>query len=65
LTDNPTISHPHCKHLAKTTGLTAPQTQPLQTIRGKNQVTIGELANQVSLSQATVPTIFDSEVSAQ
>ncbi len=49
----------HSKHLAKTTGLTAPQILLLQTIRDKGQVTIGELANEVSLSQATVTSILD------
>jgi len=49
----------HSKHLAKTTSLTAPQILLLQTIRDKGQVTIGELANEISLSQATVTTILD------
>lgn len=49
----------HSKHLAKTTGLTAPQILLLQTIRNKGEVTIGELANDISLSQATVTTILD------
>lgn len=49
----------HSKHLAKTTGLTAPQILVLQSIRDKGEVTIGELANEVSLSQATVTTILD------
>ena len=49
----------HSKHLAKTTGLTAPQILLLQSIRDKGQVTIGELANEISLSQATVTTILD------
>lgn len=49
----------HSKHLAKTTGLTAPQILLMQTIRDKGQVTIGELANEVSLSQATVTSILD------
>ena len=49
----------HSKHLAKTTGLTAPQILLLQTIRDKGEVTIGELANEISLSQATVTTILD------
>ena len=49
----------HSKHLAKTTGLTAPQILLLQNIRDKGQVTIGELANHISLSQATVTTILD------
>jgi len=49
----------HSKYLAKTTGLTAPQILLLQTLRDKGQITIGELASQVSLSQATVTTILD------
>lgn len=49
----------HSKHLAKTTGLTTPQILLLQAIRARNDVTIGELANEVSLSQATVTTILD------
>lgn len=49
----------HSKHLAKTTGLTAPQILLLQTIRDKDQATIGEIASEISLSQATVTTILD------
>lgn len=49
----------HSKHLAKTTGLTAPQILLLQTLRDKEQVTIGEVANDMSLSQATVTSIID------
>lgn len=49
----------HSKHLAKTTGLTAPQILLLQAIRNKGAVTIGELAGEISLSQATVTTILD------
>ena len=49
----------HSKHLAKTTGLTAPQMLILQSIRNMGQVTIGEIATEVSLSQATVTTILD------
>lgn len=49
----------HSKHLAKTTGLTAPQILLLQTIRDKGEVSIGQLANDMSLSQATVTTILD------
>lgn len=49
----------HSKFLAKTTGLTAPQILLLQTIRDKGQITIGELAEKMSLSQATVTTILD------
>ena len=49
----------HSKHLAKTTGLTSPQILLLQNIRDKGKVSIGELANGVSLSHATVTTILD------
>lgn len=49
----------HSKHLVKTTGLTAPQILLLQTIRDQNNITIGEIANNMSLSQATVTTIID------
>ncbi len=49
----------HSKHLAKTTGLTTPQILLLQTIRDKGEVTIGEIANEMSLSQATVTSILD------
>ncbi len=49
----------HSKHLAKTTGLTSPQILLLQTIRDQGEVTIGEIATEMSLSQATVTTIID------
>lgn len=49
----------HSKHLAKTTGLTAPQILLLQSVRNKGEVTIGQLAKDISLSQATVTTILD------
>ena len=49
----------HSKHLSKTSGITTPQILLLQAIRDKGEVTIGELANQISLSQATVTSILD------
>lgn len=49
----------HSKHLAKTTGLTSPQMLLLQAIHYEGEVTIGELANKISLSQATVTSILD------
>lgn len=49
----------HSRYLVKTTGLTTPQILLLQAIRDKGQVTIGELANEVNLSQATVTSILD------
>jgi len=49
----------HSKYLTKTTGLTTPQILLLQTIQNKEQVTIGEIAEEISLSQATVTSILD------
>jgi len=49
----------HSKYLIKTTSLTASQILILQKIRDKMQITIGELSNDVSLSQATVTTVLD------
>jgi DNA-binding MarR family transcriptional regulator len=49
----------HSKYLAKTTGLTAPQMLLLQTIRNLGEITVGGLAQKMSLSQATVTTILD------
>lgn len=49
----------HSKRLAKTSGLTAPQILLLQTIKSKPNVTIGTIAAEISLSQATVTTILD------
>lgn len=49
----------HSKYLAKTTGLTTPQMLLLKAIANKDRMTIGELANEISLSQATVTVILD------
>lgn len=49
----------HSKKLSKTSGLTAPQLMVLQTLRENNELTVGEVAKRVSLSQATVTTIVD------
>lgn len=49
----------HSKHLVKTTGLTTAQLLLMQTVREKDAMTIGELANDIHLSQATVTTILD------
>ena len=49
----------HSKQLVKTTGLTAPQILLLQAIRDNGDVTIGEVAKKINLSQATVTTILD------
>ncbi|MEX0964457.1 MAG: MarR family transcriptional regulator [Pseudohongiellaceae bacterium] len=49
----------HSKYLAKTTGLTTPQMLLLQSVSNKGPVTIGALANEISLGQATVTAILD------
>ncbi len=49
----------HSRHLAKTSGLTSPQLLLLQAIHDNQQVTIRHLADQISLSQATVTTILN------
>lgn len=49
----------HSKHLAKTTGLTAPQILLMRAIRDGEHITIGKLASTISLSQATVTVILD------
>ena len=49
----------HSKFLAKSTGLTTPQMLLLQTVRDKGEQTVGSLAKEISLSQATVTTILD------
>lgn len=49
----------HSRRLVKTTGLTTPQVLLLQVIENKGQQTVSELAQELSLSQATVTTIID------
>ncbi|MFT5888735.1 MAG: DNA-binding MarR family transcriptional regulator [Zhongshania sp.] len=49
----------HSKYLMKTAGLTAPQMLILQTLRDQGDAIISDLANHVSLSQATVTSILD------
>lgn len=49
----------HSRYLVKTSGLTSPQLLVMQSIRSKGQVSSGELANNVNVSQATVTTILD------
>ena len=47
----------HSKRLSKTAGLTAPQLLILQAVGKSGELTIGEIARAISLSQATVTTI--------
>jgi DNA-binding MarR family transcriptional regulator len=49
----------HSKWVEKTTGLTTPQILILQSIDNNAGMTVGKLAKQISLSQATVTTIMD------
>ena len=49
----------HSRHLEKTVGLTAPQLLLLQILRQRGEVTIGTLAREMNLSQATVTTVMD------
>jgi len=49
----------HSRNLIKVSGLTAPQLLILQTIRLKDGINVGDLAADMSLSQATVSSILD------
>jgi DNA-binding MarR family transcriptional regulator len=49
----------HSKYLVKSTGLTTAQLLLMQTIHNNNNSTIGNLAEKIYLSQATVTTILD------
>lgn len=49
----------HSRQLTKVSGLTAPQLLILQLLRQQGELTVGEVAQGVSLSQATVTTIID------
>src|SRR5690554_7109109 len=49
----------HSRQLNKVVGLTAPQLLILQILRQGEDLTTGEVAKRVSLSQATVTTIVD------
>lgn len=49
----------HSKRLSKHAGLTGPQLLIMRAIRDLGEVTIGTIAEKVSLSQATVTTILD------
>lgn len=49
----------HSKRLSKHAGLTGPQLLIMRSVRDLGKVTIGTIADRVSLSQATVTTILD------
>lgn len=49
----------YSRHLSKVAGLTAPQLLVMQSIASRGEMTMGEIADEVSLSQATITTILD------
>jgi DNA-binding MarR family transcriptional regulator len=49
----------HSKHLSKESGLTTPQLLVLQALADKGEMTMGEIARELSLSQATITSILD------
>lgn len=49
----------HSSHLAKTTGMTAPQILLLRAVHERPDASIGELARDISLSAATVTAIIN------
>lgn len=49
----------HSRSLIKTTGLTTPQVLLLQILTNKGELSVGALAREMNLSQATVTTILD------
>lgn len=49
----------YSRRLSKEAGLTAPQLLIMQAIAEAGELTMGDIANEVSLSQATVTTILD------
>lgn len=49
----------NAKRVARDTGLTPPQLLILQTIEQSDGVTIGDIARQVNLTQATITSIID------
>ena len=49
----------HDKQLSRETGLTLPQLLTMQTLESKGTITIGVLAKEMNLAQATVTSILD------
>ncbi|MBQ0754604.1 MAG: MarR family transcriptional regulator [Gammaproteobacteria bacterium] len=49
----------YSRRLSKDVGLTAPQLLIMQAIKARGEMTMGDIAAEVSLSQATVTTILD------
>jgi DNA-binding MarR family transcriptional regulator len=49
----------HDKQLSRATGLTMPQLMSMQTLRMQGPMTVGALAKEMNLTQATVTSILD------
>ncbi|WP_321390284.1 MarR family winged helix-turn-helix transcriptional regulator [Emcibacter sp.] len=49
----------HSKRMARETGLTLPQLLLMQAAHGLGDVTVGQLAQEMNLTQATITTIVD------
>lgn len=49
----------HDKHLSRVTGLTVPQLMSMQTLHQQGAMTVGALAREMNLTQATVTSILD------
>lgn len=49
----------YSRHLSKVAGLTAPQLLVMQSIAQRGEMAMGQIADEVSLSQATITTILD------
>lgn len=49
----------YSRKLSKVSGLTSPQLLIMQAISAHGEITMGDLASEVSLSQATITTILD------
>lgn len=49
----------YSRRLSKEAGLTAPQLLIMQALNARGELTMGDIANEVTLSQATITTILD------
>lgn len=53
------VTDMHDKQLSRMTGLTMPQLLTMQTLEAQSPITIGVLAREMNLAQATVTSILD------
>lgn len=49
----------HSNHMRRSTGLTSPQLLLLKAMQANPDASVGQLSEQISLSQATVTTVLD------